>query len=280
MAYPELTLNMISVISFMLNDALPDAFVARLEARSYILPNHDLVYPNAILVRAPSADEPMPSGGGVAVSETQTTTQPLVFEYTTQEIEERYVAILSVDSEEVVAVIELLSPTNKAPESTGREEYLKKQGEILRSSSHLLEIDLLRSGAHAVAIGRDAVLAQTRYDYLASLQRAGTPRKSHFAVWAWSVRDVMPVIHVPLLPGWSPVPLDLQAAWDTTYRGGRWDKTLQYRYLPEPPLSPPTKCGRTPCSAKNPYVSDAIARSRNAASSARSSSGSRSPKRA
>ncbi len=227
---------LISIITLALNNTLPEAFVARPEGRSYILPNHDLVYPDAILVRSPSDDATPPIGSVSTVS--ATTTLPLLFEYTMQEIDEPYVTILSVDSEEVVAVIEVLSPSNKAPESTGREEYLKKQRDILRSPTHLLEIDLLRSGAHTVAIGREAVLAQTEYDYLASLRRAGDERKSRFAVWAWSVRDTLPTIAVPLLPGWADVTLDLQAVWNDTYRGGRWDKTINYRHAPVPPLSP------------------------------------------
>ncbi|MBC8135731.1 MAG: DUF4058 family protein [Fibrella sp.] len=154
------------------------------------------------------------------------------------EIDELYVAVLSMDSEEVVAIIEVLSPTNKAPDSTGREDYLRKQREILHSPTHLLEIDLLRGRAHAVAVGREAVLSQTQYDCLISLRRAGNERKSRFAVWALSVRDVLPTITVPLLPGWANVPLDLKAVWNDTYQEGRWERTINYRHTSEPPLSP------------------------------------------
>ena len=116
----------IAYITAALNDTLPDAFVARIEGRSYIMPNLDLIYPDAILVRAPSEDEPVAPFRNITVlEERQTTATLLVFEYTTQEIAESYVSILSVDDEEVVTVIALLSPTNKAPESTGREEYIK-----------------------------------------------------------------------------------------------------------------------------------------------------------
>ena len=52
------------------------------------------------------------------------------------------------------------------------------------------------------------------------------------------MRDRMPTISVPLLPGWADVPLDLQIVWDDTYRGGRWDRTMNYRHPPEPPLFP------------------------------------------
>ncbi len=229
--------SIISTMTFALNDALPEAFVARMEGRSYILPNHDLIYPDAILVRSPSADEPVPRGGvATAIS---TATVPLVFEYTTETVEESFINILSVDDEEIIAVIEVLSPANKAPESTGREEYLRKQQDVLRSTAHLLEIDLLRGGAHTVAVSRGAVSARTPFDYMVSLRRANaeTPRKSRFEVYPFTVREAMPTIRVPLLPGFSDVPLPLQKVWETTYRGGRWNRVLNYRTEPDPILS-------------------------------------------
>ena len=46
----------------------------------------------------------------------------------------------------VVTVIEILSPTNKVAGSRGRESYETKRQEVMRSPSHLVEIDLLRRG--------------------------------------------------------------------------------------------------------------------------------------
>lgn len=56
---------------------------------------------------------------------------------------ERYIAIVSLPSRELVTVIELLSPTNKRVGADGRREYLRKREQILQSAVHLVEIDLL-----------------------------------------------------------------------------------------------------------------------------------------
>src|SRR5437867_3445004 len=53
-----------------------------------------------------------------------------------------FLEIRDRDNEEVVTVIELLSPSNKAP-GKDRDHYLAKRDEILWSGVHLVEIDLL-----------------------------------------------------------------------------------------------------------------------------------------
>ncbi len=215
---------------------MPDAFLARSEGRSYILPKHELIYPDAIVVRAPSEEDTPPSTSGITTI-SQTATEPLVFEFSEQEIYEPYVSVLSADDEQVIAVIEVLSPTNKAPESTGREEYVRKQKEILRSPAHLIEIDLLRGGLHTVAIRREAVLSRTNYDYIVSLRRAGA-NKNRFEVWPFTIREAMPTIRIPLTQGWPDFSLDLASIWRETYRRGRWGKALDYSRDPEPTLPP------------------------------------------
>src|SRR5690242_11351705 len=50
--------------------------------------------------------------------------------------------------ERLVTTVEILSLANKTPGAKGRDLYLRKQQEILESSTHLVEIDLLRGGQH------------------------------------------------------------------------------------------------------------------------------------
>ncbi|MGH3577865.1 MAG: DUF4058 family protein, partial [Mycobacterium sp.] len=56
------------------------------------------------------------------------------------------------------AVIEVLSPANKAAGSEGRRLYLAKQRQLLESQTHLLEIDVLRQGEHTAAPPLDWLL--------------------------------------------------------------------------------------------------------------------------
>jgi Protein of unknown function (DUF4058) len=78
----------------------------------------------------------------------------------TIEMTERYLEVREMKTDRVITVIELLSPKNKRS-GEGREAYEKKRRAILRSETHLIEIDLLRGskpmevrGHHSEAIYR------------------------------------------------------------------------------------------------------------------------------
>ena len=68
-----------------------------------------------------------------------------------EEQRQRYLEVIRVSNREVVAVIELLSPSNKS--TPGREAYIAKRNQVFHSMSHLVEIDLLRSGNPLPVIG-------------------------------------------------------------------------------------------------------------------------------
>ena len=63
-----------------------------------------------------------------------------------EEIEEACLRIIHVESESLVTVIEILSPTNKIRGSRGRASFMAKRHTILNSEVHRVEIDLLRAG--------------------------------------------------------------------------------------------------------------------------------------
>ena len=89
-----------------------------------------------------------------------------------EQVHEGFVQVRAAgDWDHVITIIELLSPANKAAGSAGREEYLQKQGEILRSETHLLEVDLLRRGLHTVAAPLEGLRRRGHYDAVISLHR-------------------------------------------------------------------------------------------------------------
>jgi hypothetical protein len=68
------------------------------------------------------------------------------------EIHETPVEILDSYNElKLVALIEVVSPTNKAA-GPGRSSYKAKQKETLARECHLIEIDLLSHGRHVICI--------------------------------------------------------------------------------------------------------------------------------
>ena len=93
----------------------------------------------------------------------------------TEEVREPFVKVLTThDDRRVVTVIEILSPVNKI--GAGREQYRKKQLDMLEGDVHLLEIDLLRAGQHTVAAPPASILRRygMAWDYVISLHRART----------------------------------------------------------------------------------------------------------
>lgn len=140
-----------------------------------------------------------------------------------------FLTIRSRDGRQVVTVIELLSPTNKDP-TGGQREYLTKRENYLKTLASVVEVDLLRGGARLPT--REPLLPA---DYFSFVIRHGD--RSHAEVYSWSLRDRLPVIPVPLLPGESDVGLDLQKAFELTYDRSGYDYAIDYDRDAEPDLN-------------------------------------------
>jgi hypothetical protein len=147
---------------------------------------------------------------------------------------QQQITIRTVDSKELVAVIELLSPTNKR-RGKDREEYLAKQAELLASDVHLIEIDLLREGSHSVAVSQEDIQTRGEGDYVVCLHYGGSGEEFEF--WLSTLRQRLPRIRIPLTDGLPDQILDLQHALDQAYDSGPHRRGTDYRLAPIPPLS-------------------------------------------
>jgi hypothetical protein len=137
------------------------------------------------------------------------------------------IEIRDTANRQLVTAIEVLSPTNKRGD--GRVEYLAKRRRILLSTAHLLEIDLLRQGQR-VPMQKPLPPAP----YFIFLSR--TERRPLTEIWPISLKEPLPMVPVPLLPGDLDVALDLQQAFTTTYDLLGYDLALDYTQPPEMPL--------------------------------------------
>lgn len=146
---------------------------------------------------------------------------------------EAFIEVIDVGSgNRVVTVIEVLSPADKHA-GAGKNLYIKKQVELLASRVSLMEIDLLRSGQHTVAVPFGLIPTANRTPYLACVRRASRPGVAE--VYPISLRAPLPTIKVPLRETDPDVPLNLQALIDQSYRNGGYEDT-DYRKEPDPPL--------------------------------------------
>jgi hypothetical protein len=231
--WPSVHQGLITFAWTALNAVLPPHYVATIGERLYVVQAERDIYPDIFLLEHPSVQAPAEQGArkiAVAASD-----PPWVLTVKPEEIREVYIEILSVaDQSRVVTVIEVLSPSNKIAKSDGRHLYLTKQREILSSPTHLIEIDLLRQGEHTVAAPREMLLRKGKWDYLVCLHRGG--QKGRYEVWAITMRQRLPRIHIPLSDGDPDVVLDLQSVFNRCYDEGAYVRRLDYRSKPPAPL--------------------------------------------
>lgn len=142
------------------------------------------------------------------------------------------VEIRRSDNEVLVTAMEILSPVNKQPGHDAYFEYRRKRRELMNSSAHLMEIDLLRGGTRPPLA--EPIPAAP---YYVTLSRAN--RRPTVEVWPLALEDRLPILPVPLTAPDPDVPLDLGHIVATVYERGGYDVQIDYaRPAPPPPLSP------------------------------------------
>jgi hypothetical protein len=219
-----------TVVRELLAARVEPRYVVRVECRVYVergigdaphLRRADV----AVLVggRDPLAGQPAVSAASAVLTAECVLPMP-------EEHRETYLVIRERDTMEVVTVIETLSQANKRIGGDGRREYLEKRGNVLQSRSHLVELDLLRSG-----VRMPSLTALPPGDYYAIVCRAN--RRPKADVFAWSVRQPLPAIPVPLSSGDPDAVLELQSVFTAVYGRARYDLSLNYESALEPPLN-------------------------------------------
>ncbi len=217
-------------------------YVAEVGERVYVEASGRTVEPDVAILRAPSS-APGPS--------TQTMSPDAPAVVVLEEIEAREFFLEIVDltaGNRVVTIIEVLSPSNKDPRSSGYRQYRAKQTEVLQSGTHLIEIDLLRGGEHTIAIPPLALKSSLPDHYLVSISRAEDRRRREF--YAIRLPQKLPRIPVPLSAPDADAVVDLQAVLDKAYENGAYSRRIDYRVPPTPPLDAAEEAWRLALSAR------------------------------
>lgn len=164
---------------------------------------------------------PLPGPAGVAIAPIRMpTVMPEAVPHVTVEIRD-------TAHRQLVAAIEVLSPTNKRGD--GRQEYLAKRQRILLSTAHLIEMDLLREGLRVPM--RQPLPSVPYFVFLSRFEQ-----RPLVDVYPIPFDQPLPNIPVPLLPGDADCTLDVQQAFTTVYEALRYDLVVNYTRPPEVPL--------------------------------------------
>jgi hypothetical protein len=137
-----------------------------------------------------------------------------------------YLKIMDARDRRVVTVLELLSPTNKAP-GPHHEEYLAKRDEYFSCGVNFVEVNLLRAGKHP-PLG-ELEIADLQY-YILVCRARELPSA---AIWTFTVRDPFPDFPVPLRTE-SQVEMNFRLCMERAYQDGHYEVEVDYRQAPVP----------------------------------------------
>ena len=130
-------------------------------------------------------------------------------------------------SGQVVTVMEVLSPTNKAP-GRGRMDYLSKRTDLLASEINLVEIDLLRAGE---PMPLATSVPDCHYRILVSRER----QRPRALLFPFMVQNVIPKFPLPLRPDDDELTVDLGGLLAQMHCMSRYNSFLDYDNPPPGP---------------------------------------------
>jgi hypothetical protein len=201
-----------------------------LEAHDPTTPVQSFIADAALLKtgRKPALQSEESQGGLAVLTETELEVKTCTIPYI-EEHRETFLTIRRGKPSEVVAVIELLSPTNKRKGTDGRQLYTEKSSALLKTKTHFIELDLLRNGE------RTLVSEPPAGDYFAMISRA--ERRPFVEVYGWRLLNRLPIIPIPLAGDDPDVKLDLQQAFTLVYDRAGYDYALDYQQPVTPALT-------------------------------------------
>ena len=222
-----------TVLSELLTPQVRPRYVVRVERRVYLEQPFDApgqAIPDVAILERRGISGPT-AGTAVLEESTSAITAVECLLPAPEEHREHFLVLRDRETLRIVTLIELLSPSNKRAGSDGREQYLDKREEIVQSQTNLVELDLLRGGQR--------LPMQTKLpegDYYALVRRGW--RRRRVSVYAWTLRQKMPPIPIPLQKDEPEPTLDLQAALDLSYDRAAYQDSLDYSQALQPPARP------------------------------------------
>ncbi len=227
--WKEFHTNFLSSMQYALAERIPDAYEARIEERLSLVYEDDVPYrdvqPDVLVLRSSHPSQPGSASSATATLEPVLVALP---RHRVEEVVEKRIAIRRFPNRELVTAIELLSPSNK--QLPGSVLYDEKRLELIHQEVHLVELDLLIGGQRLPMKGE-----LPKGHYYAFVSRAERRFLSH--TYAWTIRDPLPTIPIPLKAPDPDIPLDLAPIFATVYERARLGRSIDYAAPLRLPLS-------------------------------------------
>ena len=159
------------------------------------------------------AEPPVPEGG--------------VLVQTPAPVRVTFLEVRQAPDDRVVTVVEILSPSNKAPGS-GRTDYIRKREDTLASPVNLVEIDLLRGGE---PMPLTTPVPPCHYRILVSRERWRPSAR----LFPFSVKNAIPKFPLPLLEGDAKIEADIGPLLASMHHTARYNLAVNYDRPPPGP---------------------------------------------
>jgi Protein of unknown function (DUF4058) len=224
--WPGVHNGLIAALQLSLAPQLRPRYYVAIEERLYITEPDQRVFvgrPDLAVIGRPAAEtvlKPGPSASSV----------PTVQVPIPDDVRETYLEVRETRTDDVLTVLEILSPTNKRP-GRGRRLYEDKRMEVLASRTHLVEVDLVRTGEPMPILGNARASA-----YRILVCRGDC--RPNATLYAFGVRQPIPPFSLPLKPTDQEPTVDLGQILHDLYDGASYDLRLDYEGDPDPPLLP------------------------------------------
>jgi hypothetical protein len=206
---------------------IPPQYRVAIEQRTYLSDESDSVLvgiPDVSVFSQNKETKPNSSTATFAsTSEAVTVTMPVP-----ENAKESYLEIREVATSYVVTALEILSPKNKRA-GEGRKAYERKRKQVLATTTHLVEIDLLRGGKPMLFLGE-----VPPSDYRIVVSRSD--RRPLAQLYGFRVREVIPSFPLPLQSEDAEPRVDLQVLLNGVYERARYNLAIDYSQEPVPPL--------------------------------------------
>ncbi len=225
--WPDVHTSLITYIREALQPKIRPKYIARIGERIQLAAFSQSYVPDVKLVH--TMREPSPT---LELATPIVADEPMLITTLDEAVREPFIEIIAHESGDVVTVIEVLSPANKAGQ--GREHYLQKQDDLMATEVNLVEIDLLGYGKETVLARIAGIVKPADWRYLIDISRGG--RRNALEVYAIPLQDRLPNCRIPLRPPDDDAVLDLTTVFNRCYDVGSYDLLIDYSKLPEVPL--------------------------------------------
>jgi hypothetical protein len=222
--WPDFHFTFIGCWREAIAEVLPEAYEARLDETIHLVDMSEevikLIYPDVAVSQA----RKRPRTSSLRPGTTMAVLEPVVIPHElVEEVRQARIKILHRPDRVVVAILEMLSPANKVGE--GFADFCAKRLAILRQQVHLVELDLLVGGQR---LPFSEPLPPG--DYYAMISRSN--QRPDCEVYAWSLRQPLPTIPIPLRNPDPDVSIDLGPVFRTAFARGRYGRSLPYHQSP------------------------------------------------